>query len=212
MSRVKQGDVNEEEAQRNDDFLISDYEFFQKGFELWANHFMGVFYLWTGTVIVPTTAGGLLIDLGVHDSGRSWLFSLICIAVGLIGWFISLKMFDIRKAQINYIAQMNLIRASAYERFGITDRYSLQPYGKDSDLKSVSRRDFGLVMAIVMSLINGIIFAVGITTLVWSSDSHGSAYVFGALGGFVLMVLNLYGYFRLVVGKVPGKELWAKSN
>jgi len=199
-------------AQRAEDFLISDYEYFQKGFELWANHFMGVFYLWAGAVIIPTSAGSLLTDLGVPGSDRSWVFALICIGVALIGAFISLKMFDIRKAQLNYIAQMNLIRASAYEKLGITERFELQPYGKGSDLKAVSRRDFGLVMAIVMSLVNGIILSVGIAMLALSYGPGRFAFLIGCVGGAVLMALNLSGYFRLVVGKVPGNEIWAKAK
>ena len=193
-------------------FLVSDYEYFQKGFELWANHFMGVFYLWAGTVIIPTTAGGLLTNLGVQDPDRGWLFGLICVGVALIGAFISLKMFDIRKAQLNYIAQMNLIRAKAYEKLGITERYGLVPYGKDSNLSAVARRDFGMKMAIVMSFVNALILAVGTIAVTSSLYTKECALILGCFAGVLLMVFNLRGYFSLVVAKVPGKEIWTQGK
>lgn len=79
---------------------------------------MGVFYMWTAAVIVPTTAGGLLSDFGVSSGDRAWLFGLICMAVALVGWYASLKMFDIRRAQLIYAQQVNAIRLTAYDKMG----------------------------------------------------------------------------------------------
>jgi len=59
------------QTQSSDDFLISDYECFQKAFEIWANHFMGVFYLWAGVIVVPASAVTILSQLGVTKEAQA---------------------------------------------------------------------------------------------------------------------------------------------
>jgi len=185
-----------------DDFLISDFEFFQKGFELWAKHFMGVFYLWTGVVIIPTTAASLLSDLGVGQGERNWLFGLICMGVAILGWYISLKMFDIRRAQLTYAQQMNRIRKEAYKKMGITSRYGLHPYGSDADLKETSKSDFGKYMAVVMSAVHGSLMVIGFSCILLHVWLTPWVLVPGVLLGFLLFQRNYGSYFRMVTNKL----------
>ena len=53
------------DTQSADNFLIKDYDFFQKGFELWASHFMTVFYLWTGVLVAPVTVVAVFLNFRV---------------------------------------------------------------------------------------------------------------------------------------------------
>jgi hypothetical protein len=185
-----------------DQFLISDYEFFQKGFELWANHFMGVFYMWTGVVVVPTTAASLLADLDVFDSGQAWLFGVICIAVALIGWYVSLKMFDIRRAQLMYAQQLNAIRCTAYDKMGITSRYGLKPFGQGANLKESSKTDFGRFMALAMSAVHGLLMVLGVSSILLKWWAAPLVTIPGLLLGLVFCWRNYAAYFRMVPEKL----------
>ncbi len=188
-----------------DNFLISDYAYFQKAFELWANHFMGVFYLWAGVIVVPASAATLLPQLGVAGTDQKWILGVVFIGIAFIGAFISLKMFDIRKAQLNYIEAMNRIRGKAYTTLCIKDRYDLDPYGENFDRANVWKNDFGNVMAIVMSLIQGIYIAIGIhAALVCVA---GISFLWSIGCGFVLFCLNYWGYHHILKPKEPKKNV-----
>jgi len=73
------------------------------------------------------------------------MVGFVFVGIALIGWFISRKMFDIRRAQLNYVKVMNAIRERAYEVLGIAERYELTPFGRGADVKkgSKSKEDFG---------------------------------------------------------------------
>ena len=191
------------EPQTGDDFLISDYEYFQKAFELWANHFMGVFYLWTGVIVVPATAATLLPQLGFAQNHQSWMLGVVFIGVALVGWFISRKMFDIRKAQLNYIKQMNLIREKAYTVLGIEARFGLTPFGKGADVKKTSGEDYGKEMGRVMSMFHGAYLAVGVGAVVLHFFPNPLVWITaGAMFGLLLFFRNDRDYVKMVTDKL----------
>src|SRR5215204_177361 len=96
-------------SKKDDDkmkILLSEQESLQKFSELQFNHFMAVFYFWIAVITVPTSAS-LISNLSVTDVKKPLFYGILCFLVAFIGFFLSLKMFDIRRSQLRYIQKLN---------------------------------------------------------------------------------------------------------
>lgn len=168
-----------------DAFLISEYEFLQKAYEVQFNHFMGVFYFWVAVITAPITAGL------VSEPKLEQTLGIICIAVASLGFFLSVKMFDIRKSQLRYTNKMNEIRGFFWRKYKIEERYLLIPLGKNTNLAKISKTDFGMYMALTMSLVHGGLFFVSLRLF------YVSLFL-SLLGGALLLLINVWLYFKFM--------------
>ncbi|MDP1624216.1 MAG: hypothetical protein Q8L64_00450 [bacterium] len=84
--------IDEEIQMKKDarDYLNTEYNNFQKAYEIQFTHFMGVFYFWIGVATAPVAAG----LLSKHELDSPVLPILLAL-VAFIGLFLSAKMFDI---------------------------------------------------------------------------------------------------------------------
>lgn len=173
-----------------DDFLRTEYEFLNKAYEIQFTHFMGVFYFWIAVIGIPTTAG----IITNHSD-------ILCIGAGLMGVFLSAKMFDHRHSQYWYIAKMNELRNHFWLKFDIEKVDKIEMAGKNADLKKAARKDFGVKMAWIMSIFNSALIAVGIYLLPIFKLGWGNIVL--AVAIFILVIsLNVYFYYRIVVWRI----------
>jgi FtsH-binding integral membrane protein len=190
------GDINNDK-----EFLLNEYSFMQKTYELQFNHFMNVFYFWTVIITVPTGAG-IIANLGVANSSNPKVFGFLCLFVSMIGFFLSTKMFDIRRSQIRYLERTNEFRIALWEKYKIEKLTKIKPMGKGVNLVDVAKKDFGMHMAWVMSLIHGVIFSVGVLYILKNSLSLAIVIVICSLLGLCLFFVNLKIYFKFITKKV----------
>ncbi len=184
-----------DKEQEKESFLRIEYEFLAKAYEVQFTHFMGVFYFWIAVIGAPTTAGVIAKVVNV---------GFLCIGSGLLGIFLAAKMFDIRHSQFRYIAKMNELRGRFWSKFDIMKNDKIEMLGKDTDLEKIARTDFGIIMAWVMSLINGLLIAGGVFLL---RPLNLAAFNFALAGAILILVIciDVYLYYRLVVWKLLSK-------
>jgi hypothetical protein len=163
-------------------FLISEYEFLQKVFEIQFNHFMGVFYFWVALITAPLTAGLL------SDPSLSTVLGVLFISVASLGFFLSAKMFDIRKSQLRYAQKMNEIRTFFWHKYKIEEKHQLLPLGKNANLARISTTDFGMYMALIMSIVHGGLF-------LFSSRIFSINFAVSLLIGLSVSLINFGLYF-----------------
>lgn len=179
------------------EYLNNQFNYFQKLSELQFDHFMRVFYFWTIIVTAPLSAG-LVSDISQIDSQP---FGILLLLIGLIGIFLTVKIFDIRGSQLRYIAQINQIRYIFETEIKKNDkRYfyqSLFPPWKD--LRETAYEDFGMKMAITMSFINAIFLGFALRVLVNSN-------IVGLLTFAVAVSFGIIWYRDFVKLKVPLPE------
>jgi hypothetical protein len=174
--------------------LMTEYGFFQKAFELQFSHFMGVFYLWTGLIGLPVTAG-LLLSVDTADRAKSLRLVVLCLVLVALGWFLSLKMFDIRRSQLRYATRLNDVRVALYKASKIQEKYNLEPYGAGVNLVDTARKDFGMTMATVMALCHGVLAAAAGWLLVSNAPWFAVRLMPLALG-LIVCFANRAMYFR----------------
>ncbi len=186
--------------QEKESFLRTEYEVLAKIYEIQFTHFMGVFYFWIAVIGLPTTAGVIT---------QSVSLGALCIVVGLLGVFLVAKMFDIRHSQFRYIAKMNELRGRFWSEFKIEKADGIEMLGKNADLEKIVRKDFGIIMAWVMSLVNSILIAGGVY---FSTSSYSQcASLTATIAVWILtLAANVHLYYRIVVWKIP--ELLPKSK
>ncbi len=174
------------------EFLRGEYDALHKmAYESQFNHFMGVFYFWIAVVTFPATAGL------IASSGTFEQFGSLLVLLAILGAFLSTKMFDIRCSQLKYIVMMNEIRYHLHSdvKNDLPRDFDL-PFDRNADLRKVALTDFGMAMAVVMSLVNGA-YAFSAAKLLGASSCPASL-----LGvGFALFCLGLYVAF--ILKKVP---------
>ncbi|HEY9152959.1 MAG TPA: hypothetical protein VIN60_08755 [Anaerolineales bacterium] len=186
------------------EFLKGEYECAQKTYEVQFNHFMGVFNFWIALITLPSAAGIItLMAKGPTETDAitspDHFVGLLLAILGVIGMFLSAKMFDIRKAELGYIDDMNHARGALYDQIhDLPETYKPRFLG-DQDLQKVACEDFGKWMAIVMSTVNAIYIGGALWYFVPS--------LFLALPIAVLTLLFGCGtYVDLVIRKVPPKR------
>lgn len=200
----------------NDDkltFLLTEYEFMQKCFELQFNHFMAVFYFWVAVITAPISAS-LISNLGIQDSVKPFIYGTLCFLVTFIGLFLSLKMFDIRRSQLRYTQKLNEIRAYFWQSY-IKKADKLIPLGMEDgkwvDVFQNARTDFGQKMALIMSLAHGILVVVGLSQLIlYFLSLNGKPFqliffIISAFIGIMIFVINYRWYFSFFPEKVAQK-------
>lgn len=179
------------------DILLDEYRFMQKSYELQFTHFMGVFYIWIPLVSLPVGAG-VLSNLGSKPLALGFLLLFI----GVLGFLVSAKMFDIRGAQIRYLKRTNELREALWKRYDIQKETQIEPLGKGVDLVRIARTDFGLTMALTMSAVHGVLIGVGIWNVLRSIQTLGCGIYLAIFGGVIFAVLNIAS-FLWIVGRRP---------
>lgn len=192
-------------SKKDDDkmkILLSEQESLQKFSELQFNHFMAVFYFWIAVITVPTSAG-LISNLSVTDAKKPLFYGILCFLVAFIGFFLSLKMFDIRRSQLRYIQKLNEVRAYFWNKYFKDE--NLVPLGMENgkwvDLFQKARTDFGRTMALTMSIVHGILVTVGLFQFFTYFSSLMLAAsiqlinIGGVIIGIVVFGINFYWYF-----------------
>jgi hypothetical protein len=177
------------------DFLLIEYKFMEKAYELQFNHFMGVFYFWTAVVGVPITAG-ILTNLELNDFEKLTAFGILCIVVCFLGFFVSLKMFDIRQSQFRYIKKMDEIRDYFWRINKIEENSKISHIGKNADYVKIAKTDFGMYMALIMSITHGILLSVG--TYLLLLQLYPMCNILSILLGIILLVVNFCLYFKFM--------------
>lgn len=183
-----------DKAQERETFLRTEYEFLAKAYEVHFTHFMGVFYFWVAVIGAPTTASAISIS-NIFSPGAVWF------GAGLLGCFLTAKLYDLRYSQFRYIVKMNELRARFWQFFDIEKHESVEMLGKNANLEEIARKDFGARMAWIMSIFNGGVIAGGV--LLWSL--FGSQYVNIAIAsaiGLLTAFTNIYLYYGMVVWKI----------
>lgn len=133
------------------DYFQREYNAFLKAYEIQFTHFMGVFYFWIAVVTFPATAGLIASN---HALSRP-SFALLLHTLALLGFFLAAKMYDIRCSQLRYIVYMNEARKRLFEMIPEKDQpHDYKPPGKDFRPIKTALRDFGMIMAVVMSIVN----------------------------------------------------------
>ncbi len=179
--------------ERGQKFLEGEYEVAVKTYELQFTHFMGVFYFWIAVMTFPATAG----LIASPEIMTPFQFGLLLIFLAALGIFLSAKMFDIRCSQLHYTHNLNQLRDHlyAYAKDGLPPDFEVQ-FGKDVNLRCVALTDFGMYMALIMSIVSGVYAGLSIylfLELIWAS----------ILVGMVIAVLGVAIYWRFVNKKVP---------
>jgi hypothetical protein len=176
------------------DYLNTEYNYFRKAYEIQFTHFMGVFYFWTAVVTAPVAAG----LLSSKDNLNSPAFPILLGLIAFIGLFLSAKMFDIRCSQLKYILLMNQVRAALYFdiQADLPKNYKL-PFPSSKDLRIVALTDFGMMMAITMSLLDAILFGFAALPLLLRSTGF-SWWAFG-----IYWLVGMLIYVMFVLRKVP---------
>jgi len=179
------------------DVLLDEYRFMQKSYELQFTHFMGVFYFWIAVVSLPTGAA-VVANLGSKPVPLGLLFCFIA----LIGFFLSAKMFDIRRSQVRYVERTNQLRAALWLRYKIKDETGIEPMGEGADLVKIALTDFGRTMAVTMSAVHGVLIGIGIWPLLTGLGSGQCAVPLAVGIGLIVAALNLRAFFW-IVGRPP---------
>jgi hypothetical protein len=189
------------DADKKDEFLLTEYEFMEKAYELQFNHFMGVFYFWIVVVGAPISAG-ILTTLGLEGSQKFTALGILCIFVSLLGVFLSAKMFDIRHSQLRYVKKLNEIRDHFWQTYKIEETNKLVHLGKNADLAKTAKTDFGTHMAWIMSLIHVSLVCFGSWFILLHLSDSVLMLLLSILFGVIMWVLNFRLYFRIVVNKL----------
>jgi hypothetical protein len=192
------------------DFLSSELNYFQKLSEERFSHFMQVFYFWTAIVTAPITAG-LILNQGAFTSNAAFPFFLFLIAI--LGWFLSAKMFDIRCSQLGYINDLNYIRRRFYIGLhkDFQTSYIIPQFDKNlmaKDLRDAAKHDFGIWMAITMSILDGVYFGVGLYLLLGQDII---SFVFSFLIASAFSLCGIIIYYHFVDKRVPS-NLYVKPR
>ena len=179
---------------KGDEYLRGEYEFFQKAYEVQFTHFMGVFYFWIAVVTFPATASLFGKDTSMTGQQVGYILGLIA----FMGVFLSAKMFDIRCAQLIYSNELNYLRKHLYMKAKgeVPEGYTLRFDPATTNLRRVAFADFGMWMAVAMSLVNGT-YAGLFANLVWQSFWISSPL------GIATFILNLGLYRWFVRKRVP---------
>jgi len=195
-------------AQEKEAFLRTEYEFLAKAYEVHFSHFMGVFYFWVGVIGAPTAASAITDSLP-NSFSAGVTVGAIWFGAGILGSFLTWKLYDLRASQFRYIAKMNELRARFWKVFKIEKLENVEMLGKAADLEEVARKDFGVYMARFMSLVNGGLIAGAV--FLWSPCKSECASLYLALTIWLFATsINLYLYYPMVVNKI--KEFQPKSN
>ena len=103
-------------------------------------------------VTFPATAG-LIAGTTTLGDGK---FGLLLVLLAILGVFLSAKMFDIRCSQLKYIVKINEVRYHIHVevKSALPKDFNLT-FDRDVNLRQVALTDFGMAMAVVMSLVNG---------------------------------------------------------
>lgn len=179
------------------EYWTQELNHFTKAYEVNFTHFMGTFYFWTGIMTLPATAGLLAKDTIMTPIAFSSLFGLLAI----LGIFLTAKMYDIRCSQLKYIHFVDHARHYLYKevKTRLPKEYK-HPFDTDNNLWHIALTDFGMIMAIVMSLVNAAYAACCILFL--GTDSWWRA-------ATVFLVLTIFGiglYALFVFRKVPSPQ------
>lgn len=176
------------------EFLRREYDSLHKvAYESHFTHFMAVFYFWIAVVTFPATAGLIAGNKNLPDCK----FGLLLALLSILGVLLSAKMFDIRCSQLMYIKEINEVRYQLHAevKSDIPTDFKL-PFGRDRNLRHVARTDFGIYMAVVMSLVNG-------AYAFYAAKLLGCTLRGTIFWGFVAAMVCLGSYFLLVLCKVP---------
>lgn len=179
------------------DVLLNEYCFMQKAYELQFTHFMGVFYFWIPAVTLPTSAV-VLANLGSRPVPLGLLFCFIA----LIGFFLSAKMFDIRRSQVRYLERTNKLRGALWGRYRVEYWTGIAPMGKEADLTRIALTDFGRTMALTMSAVHGALTGIGLWNVLTGLGYDHCVLLLAVSGGLIVPGLNL-GAFFWIVGHRP---------
>ncbi len=181
------------------DYFIAEYETWLKCYEVQFTHFMGVFYFCVAVVTFPATAGLIASQYQLSPSK----FALLLHFLALLGFFLLAKMSDIRCSQLKYVRNMNEARYHLYEyaKEELPDDY-IPPLLFNHDritekpnMRNIALRDFGLIMAIVMSAVNAAY--TGYAFYLNSGDAYRSM-CYGALAwGFGFLIYFCFVWFKL---------------
>ncbi len=177
------------------DYLKNELEYFQKAAEVQFTHFMQVFYFWTVVVTAPITAG-LLVTPGSFTSDKSAL-PIILVLIAFIGWFLAAKMFDIRCSQLRYISKINFVRAAMFDE--VKDHLPkgyIPPFLPETDLRDEAFKDFGVLMAIAMSAIDGVCLGFGLPLLQGKTT-------FSWCFSIPYFIVGLATYFAIILWRGP---------
>ena len=174
------------------EYFRAEYEAWLKSYEIQFTHFMGVFYFWVAVVTFPATAG----LIASQHRLPSHHFSLLLFLLALLGFFLLAKMSDIRCSQLKYVRNMNEARYQLYEdaKQELPKNY-VPPFGKNINVRKIALRDFGLVMAIVMSAVNGAY--VGYAFYLNSGDTSRSTWYGVSAWVFGFIIYFCFVWFKL---------------
>jgi hypothetical protein len=183
------------------EYWARELDHFARAFEVNFNHFMGVFYFWVGMITIPATAG----LLGKETIMTPVTFAALFGVLAVLGLFLTTKTYDIRCSQLRYTVLMNEARQYLYDevKSKLPEGYKL-PFGADTNLRTTALKDFGMMMAIVMSLINAS-YAYAAWTILGQTclafDLHS------CLSPVVIFLVFLMGglsvYVYLVLTRIP---------
>ena len=191
------------------EYLKSEIDYLQENEKLQFNHFMNVFLFWSAVISIPTTAGILTKDF----FWKSAPFGIVLILVGLLGFFIAVKMFDIRCSQLHYITIINDVRQTLFDLIKSNDLEGyVHPFPNKKDLVEVALHDFGMRMAEIMSSVEGVLIAFGIMFITNSIEidfvvfkllGYFIGYQVAIIAGFSVIFFGLSIYKKFVLKKIP---------
>lgn len=194
-------------------FLLTEYDLLEKEYGLQFDHFMKVFYFWIAVVGAPMTAG-IVSNLGLQGQQSLKAFGILCVVIALLGFFLSLKMFDIRQSQWRYIQDMNSIRKFFWEKLEIPFETNLSRLSKKPEcITDVSKSDFASKMAWIMGAIHGLLLFFGMSILLsLVCPCYPWQYVSSAVLAILTLVLNWRAYYWLVVDKLEREQRCSKDS
>jgi hypothetical protein len=132
------------------DYFQREYEAFLKSYEIQFTHFMGVFYFWITIVTFPATAGLIAKEHALSEDN----FILLLRLLAGLAFFVAAKMYDIRCSQLKYIKFKNDAQQQLYNLIPENDRpKDYTPTGRNFKPRKAALLDFGIMMAIIMSLV-----------------------------------------------------------
>jgi hypothetical protein len=175
-------------------FLLAEYQSMQRYYEIQFNHFMAVFYLWSG-VLGAGIAATVLSNLNLTNIQRSTAFGISCLSALVLGFLLSLKMFDLRKSQFSYILEINQLRDFFWRNYKIKQEDKLSSFSENANVVTISKTDFGVWMASIMSLAHGGLMFLGLYAMPFTSCKV----IAGVVAGLAVTVANIIGYYLLVV-------------
>lgn len=188
------------------DFVIKYWDELQEEYKTQFNHFMGVFEFWIGIIGVASSICLIIAkDKPKYFTYGNFFVGIFLLVVGILAFFVTVKMFDIRGSQYRYIWLLNSLSKTIWKKYKITHYTNVSTPFEKNDLLTISKHDFGIKMAWTMSFINSFVFTFGIYLIARHYYSNPNWILMGALLCVIciaIIFINVNFYYVYVVKKI----------